>query len=320
MNICRVPNCPKPQQALGVCAEHLSVITKQVNAGQATWKQYEEAGICLPLPKPKNRINVCLTNKCFTPPRSRGLCDNCYAAAVRTMKKENLQWPDLEQLGLSRPARRREFVKQSFFQEAAKLAIEEKAAKDRINYSLPLTPAPPEQPISVTQTEPIPLTLPPEAPSLPPALLMLHGVPLEDDAHLGQQEAAPQKGAFHGWNELTGQPPTLEQMKRARENHDFQPPVLTPERELDVTLQGVPIVYDPTLDKQDEILIAPARLAQQIPEAVQVEKTPPVTLAGEPITELDLSRINAPDPEPQEPALEPQSFPSPPTQIPGQEN
>ncbi len=298
MDICRVPNCLKPQQALGVCTEHLSVITKQVQAGQATWKQYEEAGICLPSPKLKNH-NKCLTEKCHTKPRSRGLCDNCYAAAVRMMKKKNLQWPDLEQLGLSRPMRRRDFIKQSFFQEAAKLAIEEKAAKDRISYSLPVASAPPEQPISLTQAEPLPLTLPPD--------VTLQGVPIGYDNPLSQQEAAPPvivpnltTRPSQPLVPLSVMPPPAVSMPTA-----VQTPIEPPE----VSAQA-PMAEEKFPGFKDSTGTVPPTV-EQMREAVKDHDFQPL---------LDLSRINAPEPEPQEPALEVQSFPAPPTQIPGQEN
>ena len=351
MTNCRVPNCTKPQYALGVCTEHLSAITKQVKAGQATWKQYEEAGICLPAPKPTNH-DKCLTNRCFANPRSRGLCDNCYAAAIRTMKKENLQWPDLEQLGLSRPTRVRAFVKQSLFQEAAKLAIEEKVIKDKASFGVPIQQAAPEQAVSVTQNEPlVPFASLPLVPMVPdgqetnvipswqkgvghmaPPVAPFPTDPgecIENSLEAGQQETSPVHRQLIDRSLIPVSqlgPAALEQMREptapplvAQVLPAVQTPVVhpeSPEKAPMATLQGIPIVYEPNLGQQDETLIAPERLAQQIPEAVQVKQTPPVTLAGKPIVELDLSRINASDPEPEPKEPEYQDFPAPPTQIP----
>ena len=108
-------------------------------------------------------------------------------------------------------------------------------------------------------------------------------------------------------------------------------------------MHGVPIVYDSSLGQQEATFIAPARLAQQIPEAVQPKKTLPEKFPGfkdstgvaplpaEQMREvvnkhdfqptLDLSQINAPNPEPEPraPADESQGFPAPPTQCPSQE-
>ena len=77
----------------------------------------------------------------------------------------------------------------------------------------------------------------------------------------------------------------------------------TPPEPPDVTYKGVPIVYIPNLGQQEEM--------------------PPVPIQ-EPVVELDLSQINAQDPEP-EPVISPEqeldalvpvSFPPPPTEIP----
>ncbi len=297
MSECRVPNCPKPQQALGVCVEHLAVITKQVNAGQVTWKQYQEAGICLPPPEPTNH-DMCLTNGCVTKPRSRGLCDNCYASAVRTMKKENLQWPDLEQLGLSRPMRRRSFIKQSLFQEAARLAIAEKVIKDKISFGTSIEPAAPEQTVPVTQSEPL-LSLPPIQ---------------RIDPHI-MENANNQATLKTGTNGIQLPP------------HEFDgtvnvPPSVSPPSSLvvgqqDVAPAVVPVVPEPV--SPPPAVPAPALI--QVP-AIPLEPLEPDSRDVSAV-EMNLSRINAPDPEltPEQEldAALPTNFSPPPTQFPGQE-
>lgn len=280
---CRVPNCPKPQQALGVCIEHLSIITNQVKAGQSTWKQYEEAGICLPPPKPTNH-NKCLTNGCVAKPRSRGLCDNCYAAASRIKRKKNLQWYDLEQLGLSRPARIRDYVKQSLFQEAAKLAIANKEVKDSISFGASTEPAALNQPLSVTQSEPLlpPPLIAPVHPEFDDAANVPPSVPPPPSLVVGQQEAALSAIVSN----LVTKPP--------------QPlvPATT------VTPPAFPV----PLSVQTPV----APLEPLEPDSRDVSAV-----------EFDLSRINAPDPEltPEQEldAALPTNFSPPPTQFPGQE-
>lgn len=272
MDVCRVNGCENPQQARGVCIAHLKVITAQVDTKQATWKQYEEAGVCIPIPAKRDRY-LCFTPMCMGKSRSRGLCNSCYAAASRIMKKKNLQWHDLEQLGLARPARTLGFVKQSYFQEAAKKAI----AKAEEKYGTVIAPAPPEVSVPVTQAEPL-----------------AKDQSLWDDKQIESMlPTAPMAPApateppLEPSPPLMGLPPNLEVQSET--------PPETPE----VTLHGVPIVYDPNLGQQSAEPPAPA-----------TEPEPAV---------VDLTRINAPDPEPepQEPNEEQKSFPAPPTQFPG---
>lgn len=154
--ICGVSNCAYPQQARGICADHLKVIAPQVEAGTATWKQYEDAGICTPVKdQSKPRSRQCITPNCPRTGRSRGLCNNCYAAAVRVKEQRGLQWLDLEQLGLTRPARIVNQCKQSAFQKAANDAIEK--AKTKLGIS-EMSSAEEQPTVPVTQSEP--LTMP----------------------------------------------------------------------------------------------------------------------------------------------------------------
>ncbi len=153
VSVCGVKDCENPIHARGICLAHFNAINLQVEAGQAKWKQFEDAGICTPIRnmrQPPSR--GCMTESCPRNSRARGLCDDCYAAAVRFKNANDHQWYDLEQMGLTRPARKRLTSKQSAFMNKAKKAQAEAMAKLGISYASPTIV---ETEIPVTQSEPL---------------------------------------------------------------------------------------------------------------------------------------------------------------------
>ena len=318
---CRVQDCPERQQARGVCIEHFKIILKQVEAGQVTWKQYEEAGICIPIPDHSQpRSQKCLTEECPCLSRARGLCHNCYAAAVRTMNKDNLQWPDLEQLGLASRTRTRNYNKQSAFFKKASKAIAGKKIKDKISFNVPLEPAPPEQPIPVTQASPL-------SPFVPP------GVFNEDDN--------PTCQGIPGWETPPDLPPVTPELLASLDEGQQEAPMsaIEPPPTIGPPAASVP-PYAALPSSAVQTPVGPLEAPERAPAAEEKfpgfkDSTGVAPLPAEQMREvvkqhdfqpaLDLSRINAPDPEPTpEDELDAAlpvnlRFPPPPTQIPGQE-
>lgn len=48
---------------------------------------------------------VCLTKGCGAQARARGLCERCYAAARRTVRRGDTSWRKLEARGMAAPER-----------------------------------------------------------------------------------------------------------------------------------------------------------------------------------------------------------------------
>lgn len=154
MATCGINDCENPQEDRGVCAEHLTILGQQVDAGKFTWEQYESAdvGVCAPKKTP---TKLCVTVGCGVKANARGLCLTCYAAALRFMKVKGLQWYDLEQVGASLPGRKRRSEGSSLF----RINTEKLMNQERQMFIPPFEPAPPEQTVSVTQDQPFPAML-----------------------------------------------------------------------------------------------------------------------------------------------------------------
>ena len=295
--LCGASGCRQPQHARGVCLDHWKEITSQVEAGQVTWKQYEEAGVCKPIrdqSKPPSRR--CLSNGCPRLSRARGLCDDCYAAAVRIMKSDNLRWEDLERMGLSRKARVRSTAKQSIFIKNARKAIED--AKDKLQKSYaPMIVGPTSEPVQptipVTQSEPLPMAAKGHEihenqkiefpqPTLAPSPLPLSVPPATEPTQL-QPSPTNSLPIFHEVS-LTGQADAAEPIPLA------VPPI--------------PLRYGPELEIREGRHCPVPSTGQ--PETIEV---PPAASLPTP-EELAVMNAPAPEPTPEAPAEDTQAIQS----------
>ena len=182
MAICGVDGCEKAQNDRGICAHHLYLIGQRVEGDQVTWKQYEDAGICIPK-KPTTKL--CVTKGCGGKANARGLCNNCYAAALRIIEEKGIQWHDLEQVSASLPARRNRSKGPSLF----RVNTERLLIKSEQVFIPPIEPAESDQPtVPVTQDQP----LPPYEVSLdevqPVKQMTLKGVPIKYVPNLSMED------------------------------------------------------------------------------------------------------------------------------------
>ncbi|KKM81747.1 hypothetical protein LCGC14_1326740 [marine sediment metagenome] len=330
MAICGVDGCEKAQNDRGICAHHLKLIGQQVEGDQVTWKQYEDAGICIPK-KPTTKL--CVTKGCGGKANARGLCNNCYAAALRIIEEKGIQWHDLEQVGASLPARRNRSKGPSLF----RVNTERLLIKSEQKFIPPIEPAESDQPtIPVTQDQPIVPDVSdegvkkaingpeyqfdvPNGKSIP--RLQPEWQP-DTDSRIFQSTPDDEPNPYQNLLTKENQSEPDKEKSLATEQatkgpseivQPFIPPIPA---SIKGETQEVIVIDDHTY------LLTDADLGRlHIQELASGPDDPTCSgtnrLGGIQLPQVDLSHVNAPNPESvKEPATESPNFPAPPTQIP----
>ena len=292
MAICRVDRRETPQAGRGVCGRCLRSIGQQVDCGETTWEKAEECGLCIPEESEESSFKLCLSG-CEAKANARGLCRNCYASATNAMKAKNLQWPDLEQLGMSLPAKKKRTKGSSNFKTKFEAAL----AKERQVYTSAIEENKSRQEASAVQKPFLPTPLTKEE---------IEEIENEVDASIPQATEVHFTGDL---DKLSGLSPPGVDLSR----------VYAPEPVPEAPSEP------PTVPGLSPYSSIPDRLAQQL--SIMSPGSAP-----EPPEEphADLSRVNAPEPVPEAPsepsevpglptiAEVPRSFPVPPTVHPEQ--